>query len=320
MFDRVGEWAAALDLTGAVSLPAWAVAVVAAAVVVVAALAFVRAGVDAVVPVVGSALVLIAALTGWGALDQLARGDRAAERRALDARASELATRALVPGSALACLDAIAGEIVEDACEKTLFATPEATAAAVSYVGAQLALLASASDQARKGGASDRTKHLRRALEADRFGIVAHVLATRDGCTPGRCSAFTWLQDTSRIGVNLAERPFEARIKSHQANWPATGARPVASNPPSAPASPASAAAARVPNNLYFPSSSSIPPVNIMTAEPSPSQQPHATTGATDTATPAPRKPSQGAGQGRQPSSSSNPPVRSAPTQIVPAQ
>ncbi len=59
MFDRVGEWAAALDLTGAVSLPAWAVAVVAAAVVVVAALAFVRAGVDAVVPVVGSALVLI---------------------------------------------------------------------------------------------------------------------------------------------------------------------------------------------------------------------------------------------------------------------
>ncbi len=82
-----------------------------------------------------------------------------------------------------------------------------------------------------RAAASDRGRHLRRALEADRFGIVAHVLATRDGCTPGRCSAFAWLQDTSRIGVNLAERPFEARIKSHQANWPAAGARPGGEQP-----------------------------------------------------------------------------------------
>jgi hypothetical protein len=316
MFDRVGEWAAALDLTGTVWLPAWAVVV--AAVVVVAALALMRAGRDAGVPVVGSALVLIAVLTGWGMLDQLARGDRAAEQRALDTRASELATRALVPGSALACLDAIAGEVVEDACEKALFATPEATAAAVSYVAAQLALLASAAEQARKGGASDRGRQLRRAVEADRFGIVAHVLATRDGCTPNWCSAFAWLQDTSRIGANLAERPFEARVKSHLANWPAAAGPAVASSPPSASVSPAPSAAVRVPNNLYFPSSSSIPPVNIMTAEPSASQQPSATTGTTAATTA--RKPSQGAAQGRQPSSSSNPPARSAPTQLAPPQ
>jgi hypothetical protein len=316
MLDRVGEWAAALDLTGAVSLPAWAV--VAAAVVVVAALAFMRAGRDAGVPVVGSALVLIAVLTGWGMLDQLARGERAAEQRALDARASELATRALVPGSALACLDAIAGEVVEDACEKALFATPEATAAAVSYVAAQLALLALASEQARKDGASDRGRQLRRALEADRFGIAAHVLATRDGCTPGHCSTFAWLQDTSRIRANLAERPFEARVKSHLANWPAAAGPAVASSPPSASTSLPPTAAARVPNNLYFPSSSSIPPVNIMTAEPSAPQQPSATTGTTGAATP--RKPSQGAAQGRQPPSSSNAPARSAPTQLAPPQ
>jgi hypothetical protein len=313
MFDRVGEWAATLGLTGAVSLPAWAV--VATAVVVVAALAFMRAGRDVGVAVVGTALVLIAVLTGWGALDQLARGDRAAEQRALDARTSELAKHALVPGSALACLDAIAGEMVEDACEKALFGTPEATAAAVSYVAAQLALLASASEQARKGGLGDRGRHLRRALEADRFGITAHVLATRDGCTPGHCSTFAWLQDTSRIRANLAERPFEARVKSHLANWAAAAGQAVAS-PPSASASPAPTAAARAPNNLYFPSSSSIPPVNIMTAEPSAQQQPSATTGTTGAATP--RKPSQGAAQGRQPSSSGNAPARSAPTQLAP--
>ena len=60
--------------------------------------------------------------------------------------AFDLATRALAPGSALACLDTIAGETVENACEKALFASPEATAAAVSYVAAQLSLLAAGSD------------------------------------------------------------------------------------------------------------------------------------------------------------------------------
>ena len=44
MLDRVGEAATALDLTGVVSLPVWAVAGIAAALVLACALAFVRAG------------------------------------------------------------------------------------------------------------------------------------------------------------------------------------------------------------------------------------------------------------------------------------
>src|SRR5262245_26653290 len=40
------------------------------------------------------------------------------ERRALEQRVAELALRALSPGSPLACLDALAGENVEIACEK----------------------------------------------------------------------------------------------------------------------------------------------------------------------------------------------------------
>src|SRR5262245_19666497 len=71
-----------------------------------------------------------------------ANQERAAERRALQARESELTTVAAAPASALACLDAIAGEAVERLCEKAIFATPEATAAAVSYVSGRLALLA----------------------------------------------------------------------------------------------------------------------------------------------------------------------------------
>ena len=64
--------------------------------------------------------------------------------------AHELTARAIMPGSALACLDAMAGEAVESSCEKALFATPEATAAAVSYVGAQLSLLAAGHAQAHR--------------------------------------------------------------------------------------------------------------------------------------------------------------------------
>ena len=42
--------------------------------------------------------------------------------------------RAIAPGSALSCLDEMAGEAVEAACEKGVFASPEAVAAAVKYV------------------------------------------------------------------------------------------------------------------------------------------------------------------------------------------
>ena len=72
------------------------------------------------VPLLQGALMAIAVFTGWWALDHFARRDLAAERRALEARELDLATRALAPGSALACLDAIAGDVVEDACERLL--------------------------------------------------------------------------------------------------------------------------------------------------------------------------------------------------------
>jgi len=76
---------------------------------------------------------------------------------------------ALMPGSALACLDASAGELVEAACEKALFATPEAAAAAVAYVTAQLSLLADGSEFERRSGANYESAlgRLRHAIETD---------------------------------------------------------------------------------------------------------------------------------------------------------
>jgi len=308
MLDRIAQWAA-LDLTGVVALPVWAIAAALAIAVLVAMLALMRAGADGR-SLPAAVLVLIAVVGAcWWVGDYLSRRDRAAEQRALDARVFELATRAFMPGSALGCLDPLVAETMEDTCEKTIFASPEATAAAISYVAAQLAVLGSAGEHAADPG----MLALRRALEADRFGIVAHVLAARDGCTSDQCSAFAWLEDTSRIKVHLAERPFEARVKTYSASWPPAGSRAVAT---SAPAS-APGAAARVPNNLYFPSASSIPPVNIMTAEPQAAQrQPQATTGAAEAAPPR-RPPQANAPQRQSPSAA---PARSAPLPVTPAQ
>lgn len=314
MLDRIAHWAAALDLTGVVALPVWAVAAALTVAGVVAVLALLRTGAEG--RSLPAALLVLIAIVGacWWVGDYLADRDRAADERALNARIFELATRAFMPGSGLGCLDPIVDETMEAACEKTIFATPEATAAAMSYVAAQLAVLASArevGDQAAEPG----ILALRRALEADRFGLVAHVLAARDGCTADECSAFAWLGDTSRIKVHLAERPFESRLKTYSGSWPSAGSRAVATSGP--PSTPAPGTAARVPNNLYFPSASSIPPVNIMTAEPPGAQRQHQdTTGAAATAPPTPpRRPPQAAAPPRQPPSAAPAPMAVNPAQ-----
>ena len=272
MFERIGQGAS--DMSGAgSSAPEWVLAVVAAFMVVAFVLAAARDRFDRPGRLVTQiAVVLVLAMVGLWALNGIVRREVAAERRALDERAFELASRAFMPGSPLGCLDPIVGARVEDGCDKSLFATPEATAAAVGYVAAQLSLLASAGDNGAPGH-GNALASLRRSVEADRFGIVAHVLAVRDRCTPDRCAAFAYLQGTSRISANLTERPFDAHLEKHMANWSATAGAQMGNKPANTTASnpspgPTSVAAPKIPNNLYFPSSSSIPPVNIMTVEP----------------------------------------------------
>jgi hypothetical protein len=320
MLDGFAGWVSA----GTVSVPLWAI--VAGLGLIIGALALRRATLDgSSVPLLQGALAVAAVVAGWWALDHVEQRNLAVERRnlaveqqAVEARMLELATRALAPGSALACLDAMAGDTVEDACEKALFASPEATAAAVSYVAAQLSLLAQASAQGRSANTSPTTTQLRRAIEADRFGIAAHVLAERDGCTPDRCAAFALLHDPGGVSTNLAERPFETFVKRYAAGWPGAGGRPVASNsPPLAAAATSSVSPPKSPNSLYFPSSNSIPPVNIMTAEPA-APSLHDTTGAS--AAPAPPRKPAAATPPRQPTNPNAAPARTAPIPLAPAQ
>jgi len=180
-------------------------------------------------------------------------------------------------------------------------------------------LLADARDHARWGGANygNALTNLRRVIEADRFGIVAHVLAVRDGCTADQCAAFAFLQGTGRVSANLAQRPFEAHLKEHMAGWQTAGSRPVAGNAPAGAAPAAPVAAAKSPSSVYFPSSASIPPVNIMAAEPPAAPPARDAAGAGEPASP-PRRPSSNAPGVRQPPSPNNGTTGAGPLQLVP--
>ena len=82
------------------------------------------------------------------------------------------------------------------ACEKVLFGSAESAAAAVAYAASQITLLTSLGDvaTANKGGGSDLLA-LRRAVERDRYGLMAYVLTARDHCTPSACRAFRSLTE-----------------------------------------------------------------------------------------------------------------------------
>jgi hypothetical protein len=207
--------------------------------------------------------------------------------------------RVAVP--ALSCIDDLAGETVETACEKTLFGSAETTAAAVSYAAARLTRLTGFGDVAAANkNMSPELDALRRSVERDRYGLMAYVLAARDRCKPSECAAYASLTDHNQIASNMEERIYEGLIMRYSASWnaPATA---VAALPGLLPQPPPLGATGK-PTNAEFPSSASIPPINIMTAEPGgsnsapPRSQPPATTAQTAVARPtappaAPKKP-----------------------------
>jgi hypothetical protein len=220
--------------------------------------------------------VLVAAITATAGLLQWQAGrDLTAERRAIQTRRADLAARALTPGSPLACLNGDAGDAVETACEKALFATPETAAAAVAYVSARLSLLTDAL-AVHDNELTETIAGLRRMLELDRYGIAAHVLATRDGCNVEACPAFAWVNDATALKANLKAAAFDAYVQRYEAAWKAVEpAKPAvaATTPPAEP--PSAAAAQETPegqssfaSRYDFPSSDSIPAVSIMNKEP----------------------------------------------------
>ena len=260
---------------GGSALRLWVAAGSAALLVFVCALAFdwTRTRTVARVSVVVVGAVLGGTLA-WAFLNAAGSRDRAAERRGLETRAAELNVQALQPGSPLACLDGLSGDSVEAACERALFASPVTVATATTYVAARLALLADMTAYVQHGGGDidSALMPLRRGLESDRFGFVAHTLAKRDGCTSEKCKALSLLSDPAKVRTNLSGQTLDRYLDRYLTVWAQAPGTPVAEAAPVAPTTVAAqtpeAGAPRKPVSIDFPSADSIPAVSIMNPEP----------------------------------------------------
>ncbi len=169
---------------------------------------------------------------------------------------------AAAPLPQLSCIDELAGDAVLAACEKVLFGSAESVAAAVAYAASQITLLTSLGDvaTANNGGGSDLLA-LRRAVERDRYGLMAYVLTARDRCTPTSCRAFRSLTEPRQIVANMEERAYENLVMRYAPSWNSPhAAGMVAALPPSLPTGK--------PTNAEFPTSASTPAVSIMNPEP----------------------------------------------------
>jgi len=251
----------------------WIAAGSAALLVAICAVAFnglrtnaARAGVVALGALVGVAMI-------WALLGSPVAQDHGADRRALELRAQDLAARTLAPGSALACLDAVAGENVDAACEKALFASAATVAAATSYAAARLELLSDMAAYVKYGGRNidGALLPLRHSLETDAYGFLAHALAVRDGCTSQNCKALDVLGDAGRVRANLRGQTLDRYLDRYLTAWAQQpdGPGPVAdaatqSQPTYQPGAPSQ----RRMVNIDFPTAASIPPVSIMNPEP----------------------------------------------------
>ena len=266
-------------LTGTFALPWWTLIAIAGLIAILGALAALRAGWRSAI---GSVTQFVAVfgilLLAWTVFDRLSARDVAEQRRSFQTRLAALNGHTLAPASPLACLDALAGDALDEPCEKAVFAHPESVAAAVSLMAGRMALLREA---VALGAGGDNyyapvIADLRRSLEPDRFGFVAQALATGEQCKPDACEALALLRDSRRVNGNLGDRTFETYVGRYVAEWMTRqGAPAVASASSPAPKQPAATAGA-LPGvapvassvNVDFPSAMSIPPVSIMTNEP----------------------------------------------------
>ncbi len=253
---------------GTITLPFWAADLVTAALLILLLLAVYRAGFAAVMwTALRIGLVAVAVAGAWALLGRLAERDRAEERRGLERRMQELAARATVPGSVLGCVDVSAGEEFEKSCERAIFASAESVASATDYVAAKLALLTDAMDYADRGDPAYVTTiaAFRRPLETDRFGLLAQVLAQREGCTADKCDRLKLLGDPGQVIAHLKQASFDGLVVRYSQGW-APGAKAAAEAPAPAPQAAIAPPVPRV--GINYPSAASIPAVSIMSNEP----------------------------------------------------
>jgi hypothetical protein len=310
-------WAAPLDqIWRSPSFPMWLTLGAAGFFAIIVLITILRAEKS----VATGALTVITLLAIGIAVAATLRGHEPASRSASSETRSSPATMASLP--ALACVDDLAGDTVGQACEKVVFGSPEATAAAVNYAASMLTRLTALGDAATaQRTMSAEMQAVRQAIERDRYGLVAQVLLKRDRCTPTACAAYRSLTDNHQIITNMDEHAFDSLVAHYAPLWSApqmtAAAGPLAMMPPSMPTGR--------PTNAEFPSSANTPPVSIMTPEPGTGTKLPAAAAAASAPTPAPRAPAQTAAAPPAPAATAakKPPAAkrapAAPTPISPA-
>ena len=255
------DWASSLDhIWRSPTFPMWLTLAAAGVFGIIVLITLLRAeksvanGALTVITLLAIAVAVAATIRGFGPSGGVASAE------------SRPATQVSAALPQLSCIDDLAGDAVLNACEKTLFGSADSAAAAVAYAAAQITRLTALGDlaTAEKTTSSD-LQALRRAVERDRYGLMAYVLVARDHCTPMACPAFGALADWRQVATNMDERLYENLITRYAPSWNA---------PPQAAATPGLVAAlpqsmpTGKPTNADFPSAASTPPVNIMAPEP----------------------------------------------------
>ena len=181
-------------------------------------------------------------------------------------RPSSPAMTASLP--ALSCVDDLAGDTVLMACEKVLFGSADSTAAAISYAASQITRLAAAGDVATANrNLTPELEALRRAVERDRYGLMAYVLVGARSLHGGGMPGIPFARDNRQIISNMDDRFYEGLVVRYSGSWNAPPVAATASLPGIVAALPPGMPTGK-PTNAEFPSAASTPPVNIMTPEP----------------------------------------------------
>src|SRR5215469_1448022 len=250
-------------------------------------------GVGLIATAVGIVTIALASAVVSGLLYR----DHAEEGRVILQRIFDLTALQARSQSALGCLDVSPGDPLEEICERTIFANAQTVASANAFVAARFSVLGEALPYATavRSPSAGAVVSLRQVVENDPFGIAAHVLAARYGCSASQCSAFAMLTDVSKVVANLNARTYENLVSRYAPSWQEQGGPAVSAFPGQGPAAAAVSSllgqgppvvapvlgspnlravpTGAPPKGLNVPPASSIPAVSIMTEEPSRSTQ-----------------------------------------------
>jgi hypothetical protein len=210
------------NLSAAVAVPGWILIAGGIGIVLLLILIFRPRGDGGTGITVLSQLALVAVVGGaaFFGLKQSEDTSRVVERKAIEDRAVALSTQSSQPGSVFGCLNFAEAPALDEACEKTIFGEPQRVASAVSITADRIALLYDATLYAvREPAFLDRFENMRRSLEADRYGLVAHVFATEHKCIPDSCTRYRILKNTEQVKTNLTGRKFDGLLAKYKETW-----------------------------------------------------------------------------------------------------